>query len=353
MATGLSKEEGIDQVYGGGGHVVILGAGASIASDKRNSEKNGKTLPSMENLIDIIDLWDIFKDLSNEIDSTNFETLYSALHERDSSSKELKYVEQKVYEYFSSMKLPDEPTIYDYLILSLRSKDLIATFNWDPFLYQAWCRNNKVGDPPYIVFLHGNVAIGYSDLDKRCGPSGMYAKATGNYMEPTKLLYPVTKKNYQDEFTQSQWEMLKGWLAAESTKRLTIFGYSAPESDLEAINLMKDAWKQVGQREMEQIEVIDKKSEDVIMKSWEQFTYSGHTDYATSYFDSILAHNPRRTSESYFNHYLPLTPSEAFRESNPVPDNFKTLEELWKWHKPLIDAENRAKEKERKDKNES
>lgn len=39
---GMTKEEGIEQVYGGGGHVVILGAGASIASSLRNPEKNGK-----------------------------------------------------------------------------------------------------------------------------------------------------------------------------------------------------------------------------------------------------------------------------------------------------------------------
>ena len=53
----------------------------------------------------------------------------------------------------------------------------------------------------------------------------------------------------------------------------------------------------------------------------------------------MLAFNPRRTSESYFSHYLPNSPAEAFRESNPIPNTFKTLNELWNWHKPLIDAE--------------
>ncbi len=131
---------------------------------------------------------------------------------------------------------------------------------------------------------------------------------------------------------------------------MTIFGYSAPQSDTEAINIMKSAWKQVGQREMEQIEVIDRKPEEVILKSWQDFTYGGHTDYSDNYFGSILAHNPRRTSESYFSHYLPMTISEAFRKSNPVPHDFKTLKELWKWHEPLIEAEIR---KEKEEKNES
>lgn len=39
---GMTKEEGIKQVYNGGGHVVILGAGASIASSLRNSEKKAR-----------------------------------------------------------------------------------------------------------------------------------------------------------------------------------------------------------------------------------------------------------------------------------------------------------------------
>jgi hypothetical protein len=54
-------------------------------------------------------------------------------------------------------KLPNEPTIYDHLVLSLRPKDLIATFNWDPFLYQAFVRNGHVGDMPYLAFLHGTM----------------------------------------------------------------------------------------------------------------------------------------------------------------------------------------------------
>lgn len=39
--TGMTKEAGIQQVFGGGGHVVILGAGASIVSTLRNPERTG------------------------------------------------------------------------------------------------------------------------------------------------------------------------------------------------------------------------------------------------------------------------------------------------------------------------
>jgi len=106
--------------------------------------------------------------------------------------------------------------------------------------------------------------------------------------------------------------------------------------------------KQVGEREKEQIEVIDRKSEEVIFESWQDFTFQGHTDYTNDYFGSILAYNPRRTSESYFSHHSPMTPAEAFRKSNPVPKDLKTLQELWDWHKPLIEAENKHEEKEEK-----
>jgi hypothetical protein len=54
-----TKEDRMMTVYGGGGHVVILGAGASIASTLRNPELSGKQLPSMDNFIDVVGLSDI------------------------------------------------------------------------------------------------------------------------------------------------------------------------------------------------------------------------------------------------------------------------------------------------------
>jgi len=82
--------------------------------------------------------------------------------------------------------------------------------------------------------LHGTVALGYSKEDKRSGPAGWYSKATKNYFEPTRLLYPVDQKNYnQDEFISKEWDRLKYWLNSDSTKRVTIFGYGAPNQNLE------------------------------------------------------------------------------------------------------------------------
>ncbi|KAA6329574.1 50S ribosomal protein L30 [termite gut metagenome] len=53
-SMGMTKEDGIKQVYSGGGHVVILGAGASIASSKRNPGKKRIELPSMNNFIKVL-----------------------------------------------------------------------------------------------------------------------------------------------------------------------------------------------------------------------------------------------------------------------------------------------------------
>ncbi|WP_255078823.1 hypothetical protein [Lacihabitans sp. CCS-44] len=343
---GKTKQDRINTVYGGGGQVVILGAGASIASTRRNSEIGGKLLPSMDNFIELLGLNEIVESLPNHIQAKNFETLYSNLHNDNPNSGEILEIEKRVFDYFSQMELPNEPTIYDYLVLSLRPRDLIATFNWDPFLYQAYNRNCKIADMPHISFLHGNVAIGYSSVDKRCGASGMTSKETLNYYPPTKLLYPVHKKNYNDdEFTQTEWERVKYWLNHDSTKIVTIFGYGAPATDIEAVKLLNEAWGTSNQRAMEQFEIIDIRPEQEVRKQWDNFIHSHHYDYSTDYFNSSLARNPRRTFESYHQHILPMTPDEMFSASNPVPSTFKTMDELWDWHKDLVDAENEWKQK--------
>ena len=43
-------------------HTVILGAGASIAMTRLNKEKFGKTLPSMDNLVETVGLEKLLED---------------------------------------------------------------------------------------------------------------------------------------------------------------------------------------------------------------------------------------------------------------------------------------------------
>lgn len=339
MKLQLDREDVISRVYDRGGHVVLLGAGASIAATLRNPEKGGKRLPSMLNLVELVGLQDVVEDVRSELRSDNFEELYSNLHSDNPDSDAIHEIEARIHAFFAGMELPDAPTIYDYLICSLRPKDLIATFNWDPFLYQAWCRN-KHFDRPHVSFLHGNVAIGYSKEDKRCGPAGMYFKQTGSYAEPTKLLYPVAQKDYnQDEFIAIEWARLSAWLHDDQTKRVTVFGYSAPKTDFEAMALLRKAWGTIDDRNMEQLEFINTTPEEVLLKQWKAFVHTHHYDYTNDFFASALARYPRRTVESYFHHYLPESPAEAFSEANPVPKSFGTLDEMWSWFAPLAEAE--------------
>jgi len=337
----MNKQDEIEKVHGNGIHLVILGAGASLASTLRNPELNGKQLPLMNNIVEIVGLNDVLKRLPVEFQKfkNQFEKLFSMLYELEEYEEERLEMEKRIYEYFEDLKLPDEPTIYDYLIMSLRHrKDVIATFNWDPFLYQAYIRNGKFTKTPGILFLHGTVALGYNRIDGSSGPAGCYSKKDKGFFEPTRLLYPVDKKDYNnDDFIKGQWKSLEYEL--KHAERVTVFGYSAPETDVEAINLLQNAWGTPDERNMEQFELIDIREEKEATKSWESFIHSHHYDYCTSFFDSSIAWHPRRSVESYRHWALPTTPSEAFQKGNPVPQNFKTLEKMWDWYSPLIKAE--------------
>ena len=330
----------------GGGHVVILGAGASIAASERDPEIHGLRLPSMNNLPDVIGLNGVLNHFPKGLIQSNFEATYSNIVAHDPNNPYLKVMNDMIYAYFSSMELPQKPTIYDYLVMSLRDKDVIATFNRDPFLYQAWWRNARHGSNPQLLFLHGNVAVGYNKEKNMIGRAGMYAKGTNIYFEPTQLLFPVKHKNYtNDDYIKMAWTILQNRLDKKkcNTHNVTIFGYSAPVTDIEALSMMKKAWGRIEDRNMEQFEIIDVRSEEDVTESWKDFIHTHHYDYRTSFFDSSLALFPRRTDEAYFCHFLPLTPEEAFVEDNRLPSEFKTFEEMWAWYQPLIDVEEKAK----------
>ena len=141
-----------------GPHVVLLGAGASRAAFP-NGDKAGRSLPLMDDLVAILDLRSVCEEVE-PIEDTNFESVYSKLAEESRYEKIRGEVERRVADYFSSLELPDEATIYDKLLLSLRRRDAVFTFNWDPFLFDAYMRNANVVDLPKIFFLHGSVRIG-------------------------------------------------------------------------------------------------------------------------------------------------------------------------------------------------
>ncbi|GIK61824.1 MAG: hypothetical protein ROY99_10365 [Ignavibacterium sp.] len=332
---GFTAEDQVKTVYKGLSHVVILGAGASIASVCDNPEKNGKLLPSMDNLIDIIGLEGMLSSNIKKYNSRNFELLFSSLYEENKDSSLIKDLETEVYNYFDSLSLPDTPTIYDYLILSLRSKDIIATFNWDPFLWQAFVRNMDFTDNlPKLAFLHGNVAVGVCEEDKSFGPKYKLSNKSKKPFLPTKLLYPITKKDYAtNPYIADQWNLLSQGL--KKPARVTVFGYSAPKSDVEAIKIMKKAYGNPENQRFTQFEIIDIKDRYELADTWNEFIFSHHYEVYNDFFDSTIMRFPRRTGEVFWENYMQ---AKWWAPNNPPRVN--KLSELWDWYSKFLPAEN-------------
>lgn len=328
----VSVEQEIRQIQMGKPHIVILGAGASYAAFP-NGDKNGVRLPLMNNFVDILGLNDLLTQTGINFETDNFEKIYDQLHQNDTHREIREELEKVIYAYFSRLEIIDEPTIYDHLLLSLREKDVVATFNWDPFLSQVYRRNAQKLNLPRLLFLHGNVGVGYCEKDKVAGINGNRCSKCGCVLVPTKLLYPIAEKNYHlNGFISSQWKDLNQLL--QGAFMITIFGYGAPQSDISAIDLMKSAWGDVNQREMEQTEIIDIRSEDDLCNTWEPFIHTHHYETHSSFYDSWIANHPRRTGEAYINQYW----NAQFIDNNPIPKEF-AFPELWAWYDRLKQVE--------------
>lgn len=285
-------------------HVVLLGAGASCAAIP-SGDKNGRRISAMSGFIEKLGLDSIISGLSLNTFSDNLEDVYMEMDERCSPGnkyeKAKNELESRIYRYMSEFSIPDTPTVYDFLLLSLTSKDLVATFNWDPLLIQAYQRVSKwhTTNLPELVFLHGNVAVGYCEADNVIGVSGMRCSKCKKLLKPMKLLYPIRKKNYHDDIAISKsWKTLQN--AMEVAYMVTIFGYSAPKSDVEAVKMLKEAWGDVNDRNLEEIEIIDLRAEEDVYHSWAEFIHSHHFSYHNDFFDTTLGRFPRRSCEAMF-----------------------------------------------------
>ncbi|UDM63521.1 hypothetical protein KIJ96_21425 (plasmid) [Pseudoalteromonas piscicida] len=315
-------------------HVVLLGAGASIAS-YLDWGKIGNPLPSMQGLVETLDLKDEIEKRGYKVEELNFEAFYDELSSSGKNPDLCQFIEEKVYNYFSELKLPDKPTIYDYLILSLREKDIIATFNWDPFLIQAYMRSETVTKKrrPHLAFLHGNVSVALCYDCNVVGINGRLCSKCGHPLEPSKLLYPVKHKNYQEnQFIKNEWDMLQHVMG--NAYFLSVFGYSAPVTDVEAKKLMLEVWSSNEMLEFSEVEVIDILSREELEPKWQDFFFSHHYMTKKDIFSSYLFEHPRRSCDAFASATLGVDPWHE----NPFP-RFETLNELHDWVKPLIAEE--------------
>lgn len=306
-------------------HVVILGAGASCAAIP-NGDKYGKKISAMSGFIEKLGLTEILERITLKTSSNNLEDIYMELDERSKSEAKCKDAKQKLEEvirdYMLDFKLPNSPTVYDYLIMGLTSKDLIASFNWDPLLVQAYARSMAyTTNLPQLAFLHGNVAVGYCLEDNVMGNVGMPCRC-GEPLAPTKLLFPIKNKDYASDIAISKsWKSLNN--ALEVAYMVTIFGYSAPKSDIEAIKMLKKAWGAVEERKFEEIEIVDLRDEDEVIESWDNFIHTHHYSYHSNFFTTTIGRCPRRSCEATFdrlmmNHWL--KPDKGFKPGMDFSD---------------------------------
>jgi hypothetical protein len=314
-------------------HVILLGAGASKQAFP-NGEKHGRQLPLMKDFSSIVPISHMLDREGISHAGRNFEEMYTELSHRPDCAPLRSELESAVRAYFASLRLPDHPTLYDHLVLSLRKKDVIATFNWDPFLIQAVRRNQVLRDRcPRIIFLHGNAAAGYCVRHNIHGALGGACSKCHEPFGPSTLLFPVAEKAYDNHL-----EIADAWRAVRSAFKqafmVTIFGYGAPASDAAAVRLLQEAWGTPDDRAMEQFEIVDIRPRDSLRDSWEGFIHTHHYEVHESIYESWLFNHPRRSGEAYLNQYL----QAMFVEDNPVP-RAATFEELYRFFEPLIAVE--------------
>jgi len=315
-------------------HLVLLGAGASRAGCP-GGDKNGVRLPVFADFIETLKLRPKLEAAGVCVTGENFESLYSRLTFAGTDPDLLADLETQVFNYFTELRLPDEPTVYDHLLLSLRDKDVVATFNWDPFLVQAVGRCRKLAKPPLCLHLHGNVAIGYCDRHKpiTLGVRGRRCQRCDEPLVDTRLMYPVTKKDYSaDPLLSKFWQSVQ--TALKDAFLFTIFGYSAPTTDVEAVDLLKAGWGDSTARQMEQFKIIDLRPEDDLCKTWKSFIHTHHYDVHTSFYDSMIGQLPRRSVEMMVRELIDAELIDAF----PIAKG-ADWDRLSKWIQPFLDGE--------------
>ena len=325
-------------------HVVLLGAGATMAAIP-NGDKNGRKSSVMNNFIEELGMSSIIKNINLNTKSNNLEDIYSELHDRVDGQFIREELDNKIREYFSCLEIPDEPNIYDLILLSLRQKDLVATFNWDPLLLQAYQRAVRItSDLPDLAFLHGNVSVGYCS-EHKCGGNlnGNVCRECKKPFQPSRLLYPIRQKNYAaDPFTQDNWKAVRN--AFRRAYLVTVFGYSAPATDTEAISLLKESWGKIDDRNLEDFEFIDIRSENELVDSWSEFIHSHHYTVVDNFFDSLLARTPRRTTIEFFDRTMNCVwgesdPALSFK-ANMTWDEIKNIVETLVQEEEMLEPNN-------------
>lgn len=307
-------------------HVVIVGAGATIAACPK--DKNGRTSPLLKDIHKVLGLTDeLTKYHFSDEQMGDFEKLFSDIYGKKEYDELQRKLEYEICDYFSKMVIPDEPTLYDYLILSLTEKDAIISFNWDPFLMQAYRRNLNVGNLPELIFPHGNSGVGICYRCKIKGYANCICPKCKEVFEQMPLLYPIGKKDYSGKpIIRNEWALAK--LAMSTAAGITVYGYGAPVTDVEAVELMKSANKISRMKDIAPFTIINlTQYEEEQRRKWREFYGDRMLMYYNNFEESILWKYPRVSLETVFDAILQQSPREKVKSFK----KFSTLEELQKF----------------------
>ncbi len=297
----MSKDGHIDR--SSRSHVVILGAGASRACCP-NGDANGKQLPVFADLAAHLDLTEGLLEAGLPVD--NFEDAYSQAAQNPSYRQLAMDMEAAVQSYFGDLRLPAGPTIYDYLLRSLRPQDIVATFNWDPLLEQALQRfpAKHQEELPCHAYLHGSVALNQCNSCARLFSWTDTCPRCGEASSPQPLLYPVGDKDYASTpGLKEAWHNLH--VGLDKAYMVTLFGYSGPATDYQAVRLFTEKWHGSPVATSGDIAFINTCSREAIEKAWATLLAKRddgriHWDLYRDYHATRLARFPRRsTEESY------------------------------------------------------
>lgn len=313
-------------------HVVIVGAGASIAACGK--DKNGNKVPVLRNIHNILGLTDELRKYSfSDEQMEDFEKLFSDINGKAEYRDLQKRLEYEVCDYFSKLQIPEEPTLYDYLILSLTEKDAIISFNWDPFLMQAYKRNIDVGNLPELIFPHGNAGVGLCYHCKIKGYANCLCPRCFKELEQMPLLYPIGKKEYNTKpIIVNEWNRAKKVLARAAG--ITVYGYSAPVTDIEAVELMKSANSISQMKDIAPFTIVNlARNEDEQRERWKEFYDVKRMCYCNSLEETLLWRTPRVSLEAFFDANLQQCPRSKVKSFK----KFFTLSELQEFVKTITE----------------
>lgn len=291
-------------------HLVVLGAGASYAATP-HGEKHGRRLPLMKDLSDALELRNLLDREMYNKSRQDFEAFFEELVQQDYSDL-VSEIENRTIQFFDSFAIADCVTMYDRLVLSLRAKDTIVSFNWDPLLPYAYRRNEFLKTLPSLWFLHGNVKAGLCQDDNMIGWTDDKCRKCGKPFGLVPLLYPISNKNYDSHpVIAESWQHFEDELS--NSYFLTIIGYSAPKTDEVSWSRFISKLKSNTMIELMQMEIVDPNARRLLDTRYAGVHDNLHVSCLDGFSDSRLLMHPRLTCEALYQATMMVSPIKPYQ----------------------------------------